>query len=339
MRSPKPKTITCNEWDFNHPPIFFAALRWTNSVVKDWTWKVGDCEFFYSIVSFSLSIVSLRGNKLKWPKEIWTTNSFLIPWRQSKWVFTACHTGIRLFFSLKFGCPARALDWRILQQICFRTACDCADKKNTSSAGFASNIFESMMQILTRQNLHAKDKCMLELPPWLINMQRISTFKTTKEPPQDGFGAWCVSWKCWFLGSYAGFSQASTTLIHHRSSEVPVMGIPQYRTLATAVWKDLRGLARCIEVRFQRWSTSWANLQLQGRWPILRLYVPDFRPSGNKVPQSQPSNHCLSVFPPTHFEVPDPWQFCAGVCHPKENFAALVDSCCWRDSCFALFMS
>lgn len=92
-------------------------------------------------------------------------------------------------FSLKFGCPARALDWRILQQICFRTACDYADKKNTSSAGFASNIFESMMQILTRQNLHAKDKCMLELPPWLINMQRISTFKTTKEPPQDGFGA------------------------------------------------------------------------------------------------------------------------------------------------------
>jgi len=107
----------------------------------------------------------------------------------AKQMGTACHTGIRLFFSLKFGCPARALDWRILQQICLRTACDCADKKNTSSAGFASNIFESMMQILTRQNLHAKDKCMLELPPWLINMQRISTFKTTKEPPQDGFGA------------------------------------------------------------------------------------------------------------------------------------------------------
>ena len=99
MRSPKPKTITCNGWDFNHPPIFFAALRWTNSVVKDWTWKVGDCELFYSIVSFSLSIVSLRGNKLKWPKEIWTTNSFLIPWRQSKWAPLVIQVSVCFFHS------------------------------------------------------------------------------------------------------------------------------------------------------------------------------------------------------------------------------------------------
>lgn len=211
----------------------------------------------------------------------------------------------------------------------------CGNKKNMSSAGFASNIFEPMMQILTKQNLPAK------LPPSLINIQRISTFKTTKEPPPDGVGAWCLvnadSWGLMLI--FHKHPQPSSTTAPRKFPSWVSLGAERLPRLCEKVY----GVAQCVEVRFQRWSTSWTNLQLEGRWPIRRLYVPEFRPSGHKVPQSATKCHKASpqitVFPPTHFEVPDPWQFCAGVCHPKENFAALVDSCCWRDFCSALFMS
>ena len=85
--------------------------------------------------------------------------------------------------------------------------------------------------------------------------------KTTKEPPQHGFGAWCFSRTCWFVVSYADFSQASTTLIHHRSSGVPVMGVPGCRT--PGCWSD----ALKLDFNADRHPG-----------PILRLHIPSGHP-------------------------------------------------------------
>ena len=287
----------------NIPSLFFLLAFSKSLPFLPAALKVGECEKFYSIVNFPVSRFFF-GTSSSDSKNL--NNSILTPWWQKK-VSTACHTGTRPFFSLKCGSPAWALDGRILQQIYFRSACDCAEARR---ARHLQVVLRTPLNPLCNIDQAESSKDVHVATPSLINIGSLHHYQGTA----TRWGAWRFSWTCWFWGS-ADFLQ-STTLIH-RSSGVPVMGVARCRTPwpceeiyggwpdAFYFWaENLKG----FEVIFQ--LTTWAAMT-NSETLSSRLQTIQKQSTTNAALKS------LSFLRPTLIEVPDPWQGCARVCHPK----------------------